>query len=180
VVFRGAALCHPADDAPGGAALGIGLVAASAPLAERSNTVKIHCTIDYVHLENARGQQIPGVWATCKVAAQAVVALARIGFFNGQERHWNLYRPCPPSLILECAERVNCPKGGEGTKESGGTEEYAWLVWSRKKPQWRRCGGVISHSFRRPELGTWWHAPNGTILDWLEAKLRLPQTRSVA
>lgn len=27
--------------------------------------MKIHCTIDYVDLENARGQQIPGVYATC-------------------------------------------------------------------------------------------------------------------
>jgi hypothetical protein len=27
--------------------------------------VNIHCTIDYVDLENARGQQITGVRATC-------------------------------------------------------------------------------------------------------------------
>jgi hypothetical protein len=32
----------------------------------------------------------------------------------------DIYQPCPPSLILACSERVNCPPSGIGAKEDGG------------------------------------------------------------
>jgi hypothetical protein len=94
-----------------------------------------------------------------QVASHAVVALGRIPFLCGEKRYWDLFKPCPPSLILTCSQRVNCPPGGIGAKEDGGTIDYAWLVWSRAEPHWKRGSGPSAHG--------WWLSPWGTISDWL-------------
>jgi hypothetical protein len=101
-----------------------------------------------------------------EVASHAVVALVRIPFLCGQDRHWDLYRPCPPSLILGCSERVNCPPGGIGAPEEGGTADYVWLIWSRSKPRWRRRAGLVTNG--------WWQSPDGSVFDWIEPRTRPP------
>jgi len=65
-----------------------------------------------------------------EVASHAVAAIVRIPFLCGQERFWDLYRKCPPALVLACSQRVNMPPGGIGADEDGGTADYAWLIWS--------------------------------------------------
>jgi hypothetical protein len=97
-----------------------------------------------------------------EVASHAVAAIVRIPFLCGQERFRDLYRPSPPSLALACSQRVNMPPGGIGAPEEGGTADYAWLIWSRTQPRWRRNGGSL------PAPKGWWHSPDGTIFDWLE------------
>jgi hypothetical protein len=54
------------------------------------------------------------------------------------------------------------PPGGKGAPEKGGTADYAWLIWSRTLPRWRRNGGDLLVP------NGWWHSPNGTVIDWLE------------
>jgi hypothetical protein len=97
-----------------------------------------------------------------EVASHAVAAIVRIPFLCGQERFWDLYRKCPPALVLACSQRVNMPPGGIGADEDGGTADYAWLIWSRTRPQWRRSGdGLLVPN-------GWWHSTDGAIIDWLE------------
>jgi hypothetical protein len=106
-----------------------------------------------------------------EVASHAVVAIVRIPFLCGQERFWDLYKPCPPSLVLACSERVNMPPGGIGADEAGGTSDYAWLAWSRTPLKRRRNCGIVPNGWRR--------SPHGTIIDWLEPLTpRAPRGRS--
>lgn len=80
-----------------------------------------------------------------------VAIFARLGFLEGRERLRRLYRPHPPSMILQFAERVVLHKGKlvdpnvpvpmlnkrtgkvEMRKPSSATA-YCWIVWERAKP----------------------------------------------
>jgi hypothetical protein len=93
------------------------------------------------------------------VTSHAVVALVAIPFLCGQQHYWDLFGPCPPSLILACSQRPSMPPGGKGIEESGGTTDYVWLIWIRTEPRWRRGS--------TPSVNGWWSSPFGTILDWL-------------
>ena len=96
-----------------------------------------------------------------EVASHAVVAIVRIPFLCGQERFWELYQPCPPSLVLTCSQLINMPPGGIGAPEEGGTADYVWLIWSRTPLERRRNSGLLVPN-------GWWHLPDGTVIGWLE------------
>jgi hypothetical protein len=96
-----------------------------------------------------------------EVASHAVVAIVRIPFLCGQQRFWDVFQPCPPSLVLACSQRVNMPPGGISAPEEGGTADYCWLIWSRARPQRRRNGGLLVPN-------GWWHSRDGTVIDWLK------------
>lgn len=76
-----------------------------------------------------------------KVGRRAVAMLVRSAFLEGQERHQQLWQPCPPSFVLQFVERVVMLAGRlvrsgaidpfaeePGTKASTATS-YCWLVW---------------------------------------------------
>jgi len=95
------------------------------------------------------------------VARHAVCVIEAIPRLAGEERYWDLYKPCPPALILICAKRPSMPPGGIGAKEAGGTVDYQWSIWSRERPQLLRRNGP-------PAPNGWWHSPDGTMTVWLE------------
>jgi len=74
------------------------------------------------------------------VASHAVVMIARVPFLCTQHRYWDLYKPCPPSLVLACSQRPSMPSGGMDIAENNTTIDYAWLVWIAQS----RAGGAVA------------------------------------
>ncbi|SHI90664.1 hypothetical protein [Wenxinia saemankumensis] len=61
-------------------------------------------------------------------ARAGVALLVRTAFLEGGERLEKLFRPHPPTLILQFAERVPMVKGRLDAKVSSATA-YCWIVW---------------------------------------------------
>ena len=101
----------------------------------------------------------PFILHALSVAIETVSVIVPVQVLCGQDRFWDLYRSCPPSLVLACSQRPSMPPGGMGIAEKGGTTDYVWLVWSRSEPKRRICG---------VEANGWWHAAGGGLIDWLE------------
>jgi hypothetical protein len=66
--------------------------------------------------------------AAIKRAKVLVALLVRNGFLESIGRHDRLFRPNPPSAVLQFAERVPMVKGRYDPKASTATS-YAWVVW---------------------------------------------------
>jgi len=107
-----------------------------------------------------------------EVASAAVAVIVPIPFLCGQERYWQLYRPCPSSYVFCCSQRPSMPPGGTDIPAQGGTTDYCWLIWARR----------ALYRFRDPRVATgtngWWCSPHGTVTDWLEPIVPLRQKRA--
>jgi hypothetical protein len=67
------------------------------------------------------------------LAKHKVCAFVDIRFLTGATRANGLFTDLPPSRIWVITPRVSCPPGSyleAGNKASGGTADYAWLVWA--------------------------------------------------
>jgi hypothetical protein len=101
----------------------------------------------------------PFIHHALDVATDTVAIIVPAPFLCGRNRFWDLYKPCPPALVLACAQRPSMPPGGENIPEKGGTADYIWLIWSRRQVQYRRQCGL--------DPASWWHPADGTVVDWL-------------
>lgn len=61
-------------------------------------------------------------------SSKGVCMLVRSSFLEGVNRHKDLYSKCPPSHILQYAERVPMLKGRVDKKASTATS-YSWIIW---------------------------------------------------
>lgn len=66
------------------------------------------------------------------LARLRVALLVRTAFLEGQDRHARLFRPHPPSLVLQYVERVPMLKGRYDPAVSTATS-YCWLVWDLRR-----------------------------------------------
>lgn len=82
-----------------------------------------------------------------RTSRAGVAVIVRAAFLEGQERYCDLFSRCPPTDVLQFAERVVMHRGR--VVESGSTATaYAWLVWEEAK---------MHHRNRITRLG--WIAP---------------------
>lgn len=71
------------------------------------------------------------------VAKGKVAAFVDIKFLAGGGRANGLYREIPPHRIWIITPRPSCPPGhvlADGSKASGGTADWCWLVWDKTAP----------------------------------------------
>lgn len=86
--------------------------------------------------------------AALQRANAGVALLVRTAFLEGQERFTTLFRPCPPTAVLQFTERVVIWKGrlvdpdvpilhadGQVKRPTSATA-YAWLVWDKQATRW--------------------------------------------
>jgi hypothetical protein len=65
------------------------------------------------------------------IVSGKVAVVARLGFLASQRRReWFQYAPL--ARVWVASKRPSMPPGGKGIKASGGTIEYAWLVFDRR------------------------------------------------
>lgn len=64
-------------------------------------------------------------------AGTGVAMLVRTSFLEGVGRYERLYSRCPPSAVLQFAERVPMVEGRYDPKASTATS-YCWLVWRQR------------------------------------------------
>ena len=82
-----------------------------------------------------------------EIATAAVAIIVPVPFLCGQERYWNLFRPCPPSYFLVCSQRPSMPPGGGLVPAKGGTTDYVWPIWSRTPLSRRRNCGLLPNGW---------------------------------
>lgn len=63
------------------------------------------------------------------LASDGVALLVRSAFLEGIGRHTNLFKPYPPSWVLQFTERVPMIEG-RLSKTAVSATAYCWLVWS--------------------------------------------------
>jgi len=68
-----------------------------------------------------------------------VAMILRIAFLEGKGRYEELFRPLPPSYVLQFVERVPMVKGAYDPSASSATA-YAWFVWTKEAPEGLRLG----------------------------------------
>ena len=64
-----------------------------------------------------------------RTSRKGVAVFVRSAFLEGVGRHERLFRPHPPRLILQFAERVVLHKGRLAPEGSSATS-YCWIVWA--------------------------------------------------
>ena len=60
-----------------------------------------------------------------------VAVITRVGFLCGQKRQ-KLFATTPLSRIWFCSKRPSMPPGNSEAPASGGSVDYAWLVWDHQ------------------------------------------------
>src|SRR5262245_27108434 len=71
--------------------------------------------------------------AAIERARSLVALLVRSGFLESTGRHDRLFKPNPPSVVLQFTERVPMVKGRCDPKASTATS-YAWVIWRSDTP----------------------------------------------
>lgn len=65
-----------------------------------------------------------------EIATDGVALLVRSAWLEGIGRYERLFKPCPPTLICQFAERLPMHKG-RVDPEGGTATAYAWIVWQK-------------------------------------------------
>lgn len=65
-----------------------------------------------------------------EIAVNKVAIFARINALETLSRYEEIYKDNPPNRVYLFANRVNCPKGGDGD-EGGSAVLYCWLIWDK-------------------------------------------------
>jgi hypothetical protein len=73
---------------------------------------------------------VPFIEHALELAEYKVAALMPIGFLESAKR-LPFFRSTPLARVWVSVSRVSMPPGGQGIKPKGGTECFAWFVWSK-------------------------------------------------
>ena len=69
-----------------------------------------------------------------RTSRECVAVIVRSAFIEGGSRYETLFKPLPPSIVFQHAERVPMVKGRYDPKASTATS-YCWLVWLKGDSQ---------------------------------------------
>lgn len=76
------------------------------------------------------------------IAHIGVATLVRLAFLEGQDRYETLFKPNPPTEILQFTERVTMLKGRLHDGNTSTATAYCWIVWRQRRLVMTRFGWI--------------------------------------
>ncbi|GJD76579.1 Eco57I restriction-modification methylase domain-containing protein [Methylobacterium goesingense] len=73
------------------------------------------------------------VMEALRVSKRYVAIIARTSFLEGVRRYQNIFKPSPPTLVLQFTRRISFAKGQISSINNGATA-FAWYIWDKEAP----------------------------------------------